>query len=254
MIIDFHCHLHEYSLEYIERLLNHNPKLVVVAVSDDYESSSKTIDLARRFKGRIVPCIGLHPWEVGRRKDPVKEVEAIIKLAEKESVPCFGEIGLDTKFVAETIDVQRTVFRMFIEEASRKHLLLNLHAAGTWEEVVNIIAETGKPLPFNVHWYTGPLHLITRIRNLRGYISINPAVKIQKKHQDVVRYAPLDVMLTESDGPYEYRGLKLGPELIPETIRLIAEIKGVEEEAVKEAVKANFQTLIKRVGIDVQGI
>jgi TatD DNase family protein len=250
LIVDVHCHLYEYSRDYIEKLFSKMRDLVVVAVSDDYESSLRTLDLARRYK-RVIPCLGLHPWEVGRVKDPIEEARRIVELAERENAPCLGEIGLDTKFVAETINAQREVFRFFLSYAkSSRPILLNVHAAGTWEEVLNYLSGMSSAIAL-IHWYTGPLHLLTRIRDSGFYISINPAVKIQHKHREVVRYAPLDILLTESDGPYDYRGLKLSPELIPEVLSVAAEIKGIDREALSEAVAGNFQRILKTLEIDL---
>ncbi len=244
MWVDAHCHLYEFDNTYIDSLFKQYGDLLVFAVSDDYESSLRTIELAKKNK-HVVPCIGLHPWEVGKKKDPVREAEKIAELAVREGVRCFGEIGLDTKFVAETIDVQRRVFQVFLEYGRRNRMFLNIHAAGTWEEVLELVKDY--PAPVNIHWYTGPLHLITVIRDNGFFISINPAVKIQHKHREVVRYAPLDIILTESDGPYEYRGLRLEPKLIPNVVKEIASIKGVEEDAVREAVASNAERILKTI-------
>ncbi|HID41960.1 MAG TPA: TatD family deoxyribonuclease, partial [Pyrodictium sp.] len=79
-----------------------------------------------------------------------------------------------------------------------------------------------------------------------GYmISINPAVKMQRKHQAVVRNAPLSTMLTESDGPYEYRGMKLNPAMVREVVGVIASIKGIEENIVQNHVLRNAEKLFK---------
>lgn len=63
----------------------------------------------------------------------------------------------------------------------------------------------------------------------------------------MVKQAPLDIILTESDGPYEYRGLRLEPELIPELMREIAVIKGVGFEEVVTAVYNNYLNLVGRI-------
>ncbi len=248
LLVDAHCHLYEYSADQIERLLAKMPDLVIVAVSDDYESSVRTLELARRFK-RIIPCAGLHPWEVGKRSNFEDEVSRIVELVERGEVRCVGEVGLDTKFVAETIEVQRAAFRSLLEGLrGSEGLLLNVHAAGTWEEVLSALQ--GFRGVAIIHWYTGPLHLLTAIRDSGFYISVNPAIKVQKKHQEVVRYAPLDILLTESDGPYQYRGLNLSPELIPEAIKVAAEVKGVSPEEVAEAVAANFERIARLLDLD----
>jgi TatD DNase family protein len=239
--VDVHSHAHEYSVEDLAVFLAEN-NIVMVGVSDDYESSLKTIQLSKLFTDRFMPCIGLHPWEV---KDwtAVGEARHIVELALENRVKCLGEVGLDTKFVGETIHVQREVFRVFLEAARDYNLMLNLHTAGTWDEVLSLLEKYDIEMA-NFHWYTGPLNLLKEIYDAGYTISINPAVKIQQKHRNVVKHAPLEIMLTESDSPYEYRGLRMKPPLVRDVVKIIAEIKGLDEDYVANVVWDNFRRKI----------
>ncbi len=235
--VDAHSHLHEYNDNEIEDLLE-SGDLVIVAVSDDYDSSLRTIRLSSNYPDMVYPCIGLHPWEVGKTPEPLRVVEEIIRLAYHNDITCLGEIGLDTKFVGETIEVQRRVFDRFLEAAADMNATLNLHTAGTWKEVLDLVAKKGITRA-NLHWYTGPLELLEKIKSLGYTISINPAVKIQRKHQVVVEKAPLEILLTESDSPYNYRGLKLNPLMVKDVVGKIAELKNLSKEEVMQAVREN---------------
>jgi len=235
--IDAHCHLHEFGNDEIRKMLE-EIDVIIVAVSDDLESSRRTLSLYREYPDRIKPCLGLHPWSVGEVEAPLQQAREIVKMAEHEGVDCIGEVGLDTKFVPQTIEKQREVFRVFLEYASDTGSFMNLHTAGTWEEVLKLVREAGVRRA-NFHWYTGPQHLLDSIREAGYTISINPAVRIQRKHQEIVKKAPLDMILVESDGPYEYRGLRLTPLLIPETLEIIAGLKNVSVDEVLERVRAN---------------
>ncbi len=237
--VDAHSHAYEYGEKLSEVTAGLN--IVVVIVGDDYETSLRVLELARRH-GFVVPCVGLHPWsvnELGREK-ALREARRIVELALERGVKCFGEIGLDTKFVPESIEAQREVFRLFLEAARDHGIRLNLHTAGTWEEVLRLVQRYDIGYA-NFHWYTGPLNLLEEIAASGYTISINPAVKIQRKHREVVARAGLDVMLTESDAPYKYRGMELSPRMIPEVVKEIAVIKGLEEGEVAEAVWRNFK-------------
>ncbi len=237
MIIDIHCHIHEFDEEELKASLNQAENIVIVGVGDDLESSKKVIELSKNYN-QIAPCIGLHPWSV-KRKESIKEALLIVKLALKNNIKCLGEVGLDTKFVPQTIELQREVFKVFLEAARDHDMFLNLHTAGTWEEVFNLLVRYDIGAA-NFHWYTGPRTLLKDIE-AHGYtISINPAVKIQKKHQEIVRVAPIEIMLTESDSPYEYRGLRLTPLMISETLRIIANIKALGVEETAKSIWDNF--------------
>ena len=243
LYVDAHSHSHEYSLEELQGILEKLP-IHIVIVSDDLDTSLKTLRYAENLPGRVTPCVGVHPWSV-KTRESIEEARKTVELALDRRVKCLGEVGLDTKFVGETIELQREVFRVFLEAARDHGLILNLHTAGTWEEVLNLLERYDIGYA-NFHWYTGPLHLLKRIEENGYTISINPAIRIQKKHQNVVANAPLEIMLTESDAPYEYRGIKMSPELVPEVVEHIARIKGLEVDEVAEAVLENFE---KRWGV-----
>jgi len=242
--VDIHAHLYEYDYGFIASLFETYPNLVIVAVSDDLESSKKTLELAQHFPSRIIPCLGLHPWEVGKVDNPVEEAKKIVELALDTKVVCLGEVGLDTKFVGHTIELQRRVFNVFLEAARDYNLFLNLHTAGTWEEVYRLLYHYDIEYA-NFHWYTGPMSLLPQLRESNYTISINPAIRIQQKHRQIVDAADLDMMLTESDSPYDYRGLKLKPSDVIDVVGEIAEIKGLDRDSVASELVNNLRRRLK---------
>ncbi len=241
MLIDVHCHLHEYSDEEVSEILSLF-KGVIVSVGDDEESSRRNLDLASRYPGRVIPCLGLHPWEV-KGRDSVEEARRIAELIVEQGVPCIGEVGLDKKFCPQTIDVQREVFNVFLEAAAETGAMLNIHSPKAWREVLDAALRAGVKR-LNFHWYTGPVELLEEIE-AQGYtVSVNPALRIQAKHRLVVEHAPLEMILTESDAPYKYRGMRLTPLMIPMVIREIAAIKGVSPDVVERVVARNASRLL----------
>lgn len=243
--VDVHSHAHEYDDASLREIIS-SEDIVIVAVGDDFESSRRVVKLSRMYN-KIVACVGLHPWSIKNLKDSLREAEKIVHLALDYNVRCLGEVGLDTKFVAETINVQREVFKLFLEAARDHGLILNLHTAGTWEEVYRLLIRYDIPYA-NFHWYTGPLHLLDELVKAGYSISINPAVSIQKKHQRVVQSASLEIMLTESDSPYKYKGIMMHPRLVIDVVREIGRIKSMSFDEVKEAIKRNFEHLwLKRL-------
>lgn len=121
---------------------------------------------------------------------------------------------------------------------------MNIHAAGAWNEVLELLRryDIEKAL---IHWYTGPLNLIDEIISMNYYISINAALKIQEKHRKIVIYTPLNHILTESDGPYDYRGLKLEPLLVKDAVEWIARLKRQSIDVVKEIIYYNLTKFLR---------
>ena len=237
--VDVHSHSYEYGVEGLRSILE-ELDIIIVVVSDDYASSREVLRLSQSLQ-RIVPCLGVHPWTVNElgEERALEEAEKTIELAIGAGVRCLGEVGLDTKFVPQSIEAQRKVFQRFLEAARDNNMVLNLHTAGTWNEVLDLLHRYDIRYA-NFHWYTGPPQLLKDIEASGYTISINPALRIQKKHQEIVRQAPLEIMLTESDAPYEYKGIRMSPLLVPGVVEKIAEIKSLSPMEVREVIYKNF--------------
>lgn len=241
MIVDVHCHLHEYSDQQIRKFFDKVRGLIVVAVSDDPASSRATLRLHEAFGERVIPCVGIHPWEAGKVSEAgLGELERLV--SKQESVRCVGEVGLDKKFVPETLDRQMKVFKKLVLYAREYGAVLNVHAAGAWREVLEVLVtnDVDKAL---IHWYTGPKDVLAELVSLGYFVSINPAVKVQRKHQEIAAAAPLKAVLMESDGPYNYRGMELSPLLLPELVKYLANVKNVSEKSLLTVLETNFRRL-----------
>lgn len=242
-IYDMHVHLHEFSDEEVEGIVSSDPDLVLVAVSDDLDSFQRTLRLHEALPDRVIPCAGFHPWRVGEA--PLSQVDEILRQAYRADVHCVGEVGLDRRFVPHTWEAQLGVFTQFVRYAVEIDGFLNIHAPDAWGDTLSVILGAGVRRAM-FHWYTGPQNLIPVIGEAGYMVSLNPALRIQEKHLSVARVTPLKYIVLESDGPYNYRGLRLTPQLIRETIGIIAREKGVSEAEVLAAARANSERLIGR--------
>ncbi len=241
-IYDMHCHTHDFTPAEIENFIEQLRDLKIVSVSEDLETFNKTLELYMMFPDIIIPCSGLHPWNIG--KVTLQEVEELIRQTYRNDIFCIGEVGLDKKFVDPTTwSAQIDVFSKFLKLATEIDAYVTIHSPGAWREALTLLVE------YNVrkamfHWYTGPKELIDKITVAGFYISINPALKIQKKHQEIARITPLEYLVLESDGPYNYRGLRLSPLMIPESISLIAQLKDISKDLVASRAAENSRKLL----------
>ena len=236
-----HCHCHEMSVEELEDIFSRMPDLVVVAVSEDIESLLRTLELAELFP-RLIPCAGLHPWSI--RDNGVGEAEEIARLAARYGLECIGEVGLDRKFLPRRLwKIQVEVFRLFLRTARELGAYVTVHSPGAWRDSVRMIAEEGVWKAM-LHWYTGPQDLVQVMAELGIGVSINPALRIQEKHRRIAEIVPLEALVLESDGPYNYKGLRLSPTMIPEAARIIAQLRGMSVETILEAARRNSERLL----------
>ncbi len=243
LIYDMHSHLYEHSDREIEEILEADKTLVIVAVSDDTSSLERTWSLHEAYDDRVIPCGGYHPWNL-KEGGSVEEARRTARLAERLGVRCIGEVGLDRKFLpGSTWSLQVEVYKLFIGLARELGAMLNIHAPGAWRDALEMAVEGGVERGM-LHWYTGPQDLIMSIAEAGFYASINPAIRIQEKHRRIASLAPLDVLVFESDSPYNYRGLRLSPLMVRESMETVARIKGVSLDTVMERAYMNSRRLL----------
>ena len=235
MLVDAHCHAHAFS----DMELKEFSKIKIIAVSEDVESSGKTIDLSRRFDN-IIPFIGIHPWNL--ESTSARELEEVLRSLKLGEAMGIGEVGVDGR-IKKNVRKQIEVFKLFCEVSAELGLPMNIHALGAWDEVFEIMLKMDVRRAL-FHWYTGPIRLLKDIGEAGYYISINPAVKIQPKHRRILENAELDMIITESDGPYNYRGLKLKPTMISDLIEFISNIKDVDRISLEKIIERNFERLL----------
>jgi len=235
MLVDSHCHVYGFRIDELESFKD----ILIVGVAEDYESSIKNLEISKVFPN-IYAFVGAHPWNLQDIGD--EEVKKILEIAGESSG--IGEVGLDKRYSKKTVEEQIKVFKSFCEVASEKNLPMNIHALDAWRECFNIVTI------YNVknalfHWYTGPIDLLEEIASQGYYISINPAVIIQPKHRSILEKAEVDILITESDGPYLYHGMSLSPLKIRELLETIAKVKDLPLEYLERVIEENFKKFIR---------
>lgn len=242
-IYDMHCHLNEFDDKEIEDMMKNNIK--IVAVSEDVKSLKRILELSKSYPKKIIPCGGFHPWMI--KNGNIDDHKEILNIVEKEGLNCIGEVGIDKRFLDETTyKLQEEIFISYVKLAKELNSFLNIHSPNAWNEVLDILVkeEIEKAM---FHWYTGPINLIKEITS-RGYvISLNVALMIQKKHQNIIKETPLTNVVVESDGPYNYHGVRLTPLMIFEFIDFISKFVNINKIELIEIINKNSLNLLKRI-------
>ncbi|MEM0482668.1 MAG: TatD family hydrolase [Nitrososphaerota archaeon] len=236
ILVDAHCHVHEYNADEIKSFSN----IRIAGVAMDLESSGATLELARKFRN-IDPFVGIHPWNLHKN---LGQLENIKRLAVSGEVAGIGEVGVDSRFAKAPFKEQLKVFNEICKLAAERGLPLNVHALGGWDSVVKTCLRFGVK-SLLLHWYTGPIGLLKEIKDAGYFISINPAVMIQQKHMQILREADMDIILTESDGPYKYRGIELNPRSLPGLLNTIASVKRLSVEEVSGLIYENYLRFLR---------
>ncbi|MFJ8649106.1 TatD family hydrolase [Streptomyces sp. NPDC093546] len=175
--------------------------------------------------------------------DALAEIDRLAALPEVKAV---GETGLDYfRTGPEGMAAQERSFRAHIEIAKRHGKALVIHDREAHADVLRILAEEGAPERTVFHCYSGDADMARTCAEAGYYMSFagNVTFKNAQPLRDALAVAPLDLVLVETDAPFltpaPYRGRPNAPYLVPITVRAMAAVKGIDEEAMSTAIGVN---------------
>ena len=237
--IDSHCHLYKFNEIEIKRIIK-DKDIIILSVSEDLESSLKNIVLSQ-LNENIIPAIGIHPWNIEKvNENTFKIIEDIIK---DNKVKILGEIGLDKKFKPETFEKQKEIFEKFLNLAIEYDLNLNLHTPNASNDVFDLLIKYDIKKAY-FHWYSGDEKLLEEIIDKGYFIGVNVATIVNEKYKKYIEIANIENIITESDGPYNYKGIILHPDMLKDLYKLISDIKRVSLKELSNIIKNNFAKFI----------
>ncbi|WP_432003610.1 TatD family hydrolase [Streptomyces sioyaensis] len=170
----------------------------------------------------------------------------IAELAALPQVRGVGETGLDYfRTGPDGMAAQERSFRAHIEIAKRHGKALVIHDREAHDDVLRILREEGAPERVVFHCYSGDAAM-AEICAAAGYFMSfagNVTFKNARALREALVVAPPELVLVETDAPFltpaPYRGRPNAPYLVPVTLRAMAEVKGMTEDALATAVAAN---------------
>jgi len=220
----------------------------LVANSMDLESSSQSLRLAEEYPDHVYAALGIHPWNTKQLKpDEVQDtIDLILRNAEnRQRVVAIGEIGLDSSYSGngEPTEIQMQVFHEMLSASEKTSLPVIIHSRGTTSQIVSLLPSYSirKVL---LHWFSQPHSLIPTILDRGYYITEGPPAVFSNGIQEVIRRISLTNLMTETDGPVQFRGPFKGklttPSLIPTVVEAIAQLKEKEKSEVADQIFQNF--------------
>ncbi|MBQ0987286.1 TatD family hydrolase [Streptomyces sp. F63] len=171
------------------------------------------------------------------------EIDALAGLPQVRGV---GETGLDYfRTGPEGMAAQERSFRRHIGIAKRHGKALVIHDREAHRDVLRVLDEEGAPGTVVFHCFSGDAEM-AKVCADKGYLMSfagNVTFKNAQPLRDALAVAPVELLLVETDAPFltpaPYRGRPNAPYLVPLTLRAMAEVKGVTEDVLAEAVAAN---------------
>jgi TatD DNase family protein len=248
-LIDTHAHLSDIpEVDVVLGRARDAGVSAIFAMGTSLETCRRTLQLADEYPGFVIPSVGIHPTEFFKG-----DVEEALAFVSEHAGQCLsvGEIGLDywSKPIRKDKalkEAQREVYVRQLAIVAREGLPASIHGRGAWRDSLDLASDAGVGRAV-FHWYSGPLDVLSDLLDSGYYISCTPALSGSPEQKAAVERAPLERILVETDSPVYLRGLDRPsePADVTETVRLLAEAKGLPAEDVAEAATRNAAELFR---------
>jgi TatD DNase family protein len=212
--------------------------------------AARWTDAIVREHDALLGGVAIHPNEAprlaadGLLEDALAEIHAL--LAHNERLRVVGETGLDFfRTGPEGHEVQRHSFRAHIAIAKELDRVLQIHDRDAHAEVLAVLDEVGAPERTVFHCFSGDAEMAQYCVERGWYVSFAGTVTFRNAAglRAALSEVPLDRVLVETDAPYltphPFRGRPNAPYLVPITMRVMAEVLGVDLVLACRAVARN---------------
>jgi len=227
-------------------------------VGTQKDTSASAVALAKKYDN-VYATIGLHPIHTSKSYHDAKELGEGGKeftsrgeqfhiwnyeeMAKSPKVIAIGECGLDYfRLEEKTKEVQKDAFIQQIELANKLEKPLMLHIRNAYDDALEILKAHAK-VKGDTHFFAGDWSTAKKFLDFGFTLSFTGVLTFTHDYDEVVKNAPLDMLLSETDAPYvtpvPHRGKRNEPSLVTEVVRAIAHIRGEEIETVTSQLAAN---------------
>lgn len=248
MLIDTHAHLcdsvFDGDLDSVLERAQHAGVTAIIAVAENLADAEKNLALAAQHP-MIRPAAGLYPTLLDLEAAAV--MRGFIQ-KHRHELRAIGEVGLDHWMVKEEseLEIQREIFRSFIELSKELNLPLNVHSRSAGRHAIDLLLKLGATR-VQLHAFDGKASSAMPAVEAGFLFSVPPSVVRSEQKQKLVRRLPLSALMVETDSPV------LGP--VPNernepanaalALQAIAELKEISEEEVVETVAENTRRLYR---------
>ena len=232
--------------------------VATVTVGVDFATSKKAVELAEKYPDVILGAtIGVHPIDSEENFDPA----VYAPLLASGHVVAVGECGLDYFRTPrdEAYERQKSVFEKQLAFAIEHNLPMMLHvrpSKGTddaHDDAIQLLEalrqKHGGAVRGTAHFFTASLAAAQKYWNIGFATSFPGVITFAKETEAVVRAAPKELMLAETDAPFAapvpYRGQCCEPTHVIEVVKKISQLRGEEEGTIEKQLIENAQRIFK---------
>jgi TatD DNase family protein len=222
----------------------------VVQVGYSAEQSIWSVKCAESFVGQVLAAVALHPNEAPVVDDLEKDLKIIEELAANPRVRAIGETGLDFFRTPEELrDKQKYSFARHIKMAKDHKKALVIHDRDSHRAVLDLLIQEGAPDKTIFHCYSGDAQMAKEciannyILSFAGTLTFKNAPELR----EAVVLVPVEQLLVETDSPFlapmPNRGALNTPAQIPNTLRVMADLRGESVDYLAGAISENAERI-----------
>jgi len=222
----------------------------VVQVGYSAEQSIWSVKCAESFVGQVLAAVALHPNEAPVVDDLEKDLKIIEELAANPRVRAIGETGLDFFRTPEELrDKQKYSFTRHIKMAKDHKKALVIHDRDSHRAVLDLLIQEGAPDKTIFHCYSGDAQMAKEciannyILSFAGTLTFKNAPELR----EAVVLVPVEQLLVETDSPFlapmPNRGSLNTPAQIPNTLRVMADLRGESVDYLAGAISENAERI-----------
>jgi TatD DNase family protein len=252
MLADAHCHLDDRKFEADRPAMIQRARDAgvthFVTVDCDPEGIIRARTLAA-VHADVWCTVGIHPHNAKDVEDAF--LDALEPHYSQPRVVAVGECGLDYYYDNSPRERQREVFARQVAMARRVRKPLMVHVRDAYDDTLDILTtENARDVGGIIHCFTGTWAWGKKALDLGFHLSIPGVVTFEKPGElvDVVREAPLDRLLTETDSPYlapsPHRGKRNEPAFVAHVAQKIAQVRGLAVDEVRDQTARNTIRLL----------
>ena len=251
ILTDTHCHLYseEFKVDIEEVIKNATIEGVQQFYLPGIDSTAieSMLALEKKFPGKCIAMIGLHPCYVKDNYD--EELEIVRGWLTKREFAAIGEIGLDFYWDKTFVIQQYQAFRTQIEWAIEYKRPIVIHTRNAMQETINLVKEyKSKGLGGIFHCFSGSYESAKEIIDAGFYLGIGGVVTYKNAGlAEVLTKIDLEHLVLETDAPYltpvPFRGKRNESSYLKYIAAKIAAIKQVPVEEVASITTANAEKI-----------
>ncbi len=244
-LVDFHCHLDLFPDFQKVILDTEEAGVYTLAVTTTPRAWAHNYELTQATR-YVRAALGLHPQLVAERAGEMSIWEVYL-----DKTRYIGEVGLDAgpRFY-NSINLQKQVFEGILRCcAAAGNKIISVHSFRATTLVLDYIE---KYLPPNqgkivLHWFTGTKKEAKRAVDMGCYFSINASMLNNINHASMIATIPLDMLLTETDGPFIKIGTRHSkPTDVALVVEALGKMHSLPFNKTREKILKNLRSLLSK--------